>query len=547
MRSKLLKNNRIGNFTNGNPINNARDVPILNETQQQQAALVRKLPKDFPIAGWESMNTKQQLQAMKFSGLNAQEQWTLLNTNEKLSTLSQYSQAQTQSESAALAARVAASLVNTTAKAAATAKAQAAVGKPTVSTSLQNAALNGQLGGAADALSASLKATSSSSNTLEQKSGSRSAKLGGSISAPTRASGQSPAPTPTPTPSQTSASASSPNETPQPEPAPSPETTPNVGGSALSNGAGEAANSDTAYKKDPIEYLFGIDTTFLSEESRNRLYYISRKFYGDGVVPPGLYSSYLSEIGRIKEEMISNQEAQRQKQEDAKMEMERVEYFARIKSGVSSDAVWGTGMIHDQRVYNKTSGTFGLRGNVDENACGAIAIHNVNQILGLNTRFDELLYSMQKEYQFTTNRSGKWGTSIDWLSGYYVSAGGTVKDYDSHSKIPNDHDAYIVMYVYKDKYGNIGAHYVAAEYDKTNDCYEVYNDIEKQTTELWDTLLPSSYLKIAAQNGNKDKILVWNVFGIDMPKIPDVKNLKAPIGKTGTPVTRKGAWRRTNK
>jgi len=140
MRSKLLKNNRIGNFTNGNPINSAREVPILNETQQQQAALVSKLPKDFPIAGWESMNTKQQLQAMKFSGLNAQDQWTLLNANEKLSTLSQYNQAQTQSESAALAARVAASLVNTTAKAAATAKAQAAVGKPTVSTSLQTTA-----------------------------------------------------------------------------------------------------------------------------------------------------------------------------------------------------------------------------------------------------------------------------------------------------------------------------------------------------------------------------------------------------------------------
>jgi len=438
-------------------------------------------------------------------------------------------------------------LVNTTAKAAATAKAQAAVGKPTVSTSLQNAALNGQLGGAVDALSASLKATSSSSNILEQKSGSRSAKLGGSISTSTRAADQSPSPAPTPTPSQTSASASSSSETPQLEPAPSPESTPNVGGSTQSNGAGEVANPDAAYQKDPIEYLFGIDTTYLSEESRNRLYYISRKFYGDGVVPSGLYSSYLNEIGRIKEEMISNQETQKREHENANEEREKAEYFEKIKSGVSSDVVWGTGMIYDQDVYNITSGTFGLRGNVDENACGAIAIHNVNQILGLDTRFDELLYSMQKEYQFTTNRSGKWGTSIDWLSGYYVSAGGTVTDYDSHSKIPNDHDAYIVMYVYKDKYGKIGAHNVAAEYDKTNDCYEVYNDIEKQTTELWDALLPSSYLKIAAQNGNKDKILVWNVFGIDMPKIPNVKNLKAPIGKTGTPVTRKGAWRRTSK
>lgn len=73
---------------------------------------------------------------MKYSGLNAQEQWSLLNANVPLSALSQYNQAQTQTESTALAARVAASLVNTSAQVAA-AKAQAAVSKPTVSTPLQ--------------------------------------------------------------------------------------------------------------------------------------------------------------------------------------------------------------------------------------------------------------------------------------------------------------------------------------------------------------------------------------------------------------------------
>jgi hypothetical protein len=73
---------------------------------------------------------------MQYSGLNAQEQWSLLNSNVPLAVLNEHNQAQTQSESTALAARVAASLVNATAQAA-TARAQAAVGKPTVSTSLQ--------------------------------------------------------------------------------------------------------------------------------------------------------------------------------------------------------------------------------------------------------------------------------------------------------------------------------------------------------------------------------------------------------------------------
>ena len=95
--------------------------------------------------------------------------------------------------------------------------------------------------------------------------------------------------------------------------------------------------------------------------------------------------------------------------------------------------------------------------------------------------------------------------SIDALCGYYINAGATVTDYDSHSKIPNNHDAYIVMYVYKDTNGNLGAHYVAAEYDKTNVCFKVYNDIKKNET--WDALLPSSYQKIAGQYGIMTKFL----------------------------------------
>ena len=59
----------------------------LNPTQEQDAALVAKLSPSFPIQEWDSMSTKAQRQAMKFSGLTEQEQWRLLNSSAPLSVL----------------------------------------------------------------------------------------------------------------------------------------------------------------------------------------------------------------------------------------------------------------------------------------------------------------------------------------------------------------------------------------------------------------------------------------------------------------------------
>jgi len=139
MRKKLLNNNLSDSISKGGVLYRSGEIPTLTKEQIAQANLVNKLPRDFPFANWEGMTTKQQLRQMQYSGLNAQEQWSLLNTNVPLAVLNEHNQAQTQSESTALAARVAASLVNATAQAA-TARAQAAVGKPTVTTSLQTTA-----------------------------------------------------------------------------------------------------------------------------------------------------------------------------------------------------------------------------------------------------------------------------------------------------------------------------------------------------------------------------------------------------------------------
>ena len=74
MRKKLLNNNDITSISKGGVLYRPGEIPVLTKGQVEQAKLVGKLPQDFPIANWESMNTKQQLQEMKYSGLNAQEQ-----------------------------------------------------------------------------------------------------------------------------------------------------------------------------------------------------------------------------------------------------------------------------------------------------------------------------------------------------------------------------------------------------------------------------------------------------------------------------------------
>lgn len=62
----------------------------LTQAQKSEAELVGKLHGSFPIDGWEKLSTKEQLQAMKFSGLNEQDQWKLLNASTNLSVLADY-------------------------------------------------------------------------------------------------------------------------------------------------------------------------------------------------------------------------------------------------------------------------------------------------------------------------------------------------------------------------------------------------------------------------------------------------------------------------
>ena len=87
MRNKGLNNNLTDTISKGGVLYRPGEIPVLTKEQLAQANLVSKLPHDFPFANWEGMSTKQQLQQMKYSGLNPQEQWSLLNANVPLGVL----------------------------------------------------------------------------------------------------------------------------------------------------------------------------------------------------------------------------------------------------------------------------------------------------------------------------------------------------------------------------------------------------------------------------------------------------------------------------
>lgn len=113
-------------------------------TQSKEAALVAKLPADFPIDQWDTMSTKAQQAAMQNSGLNKQEQWTLLNATTPLETQSLLNNIQKGLATRSLSAQEAALLTNA-AKQITAEKNNLASGNASILPSLQKALLRGEL------------------------------------------------------------------------------------------------------------------------------------------------------------------------------------------------------------------------------------------------------------------------------------------------------------------------------------------------------------------------------------------------------------------
>lgn len=144
MRNKLLNNNLTDSISKGGVLYRAGEIPILTKEQIVQANLVSKLPRDFPFAKWEGMSTKQQLREMKSSGLNDQDQWSLLNSNVPLAVLNEHNQAQQEDKSREYATRIVSSLMNSSSKVAAN-SVQTSIKSLPNNTPLQNSGLRQKL------------------------------------------------------------------------------------------------------------------------------------------------------------------------------------------------------------------------------------------------------------------------------------------------------------------------------------------------------------------------------------------------------------------
>ncbi len=74
MRNKVRNDNPTNSISKGGVLYRPGEIPILTKAQVEQAKIVDKLPRDFPIANWENMTARQQQRMISRSGLNPQDQ-----------------------------------------------------------------------------------------------------------------------------------------------------------------------------------------------------------------------------------------------------------------------------------------------------------------------------------------------------------------------------------------------------------------------------------------------------------------------------------------
>lgn len=230
------------------------------------------------------------------------------------------------------------------------------------------------------------------------------------------------------------------------------------------------------------EPLLNVDTSNLSENDRRALDLISRRI-DSGIFTQSQLNSYIQELERIRS---------------------KAKYLEKAVSDSKDDATWGTEMINNQNSYSHKAGTFGRWGNIADNGCGAISINNANRMLGYDTEFGDLVHNLNQQSDLTTNLFGILGMNPLVIGDYYRQRGAYVALYTNPAEVPKDYDAYIALLFYSDG----GAHYVAAEYNKYEDKFEVYNLLTDNMVHEMDSLSATYY------PGDK-KTNLWIIWGID--------------------------------
>jgi len=125
-------------------------------------------------------------------------------------------------------------------------------------------------------------------------------------------------------------------------------------------------------------------------------------------------------------------------------------------------------LITKQTSYSQDKGTYGKKGNIAENGCGAIAAYNACQLLERPFPFQEALLVLGS----SALGHGRMGTNPFALL-RFLKAKGLKLRLRRLSKTQDKKGVYIVLYLYSYK-GRLSGHYVTL-YGQDN-CFLAYND-----------------------------------------------------------------------
>jgi hypothetical protein len=353
--------------------------------------------------------------------------------------------------------------LNAKAQTAVTGKAQAAVGKPTVSTSLQSDALRQKLDISKLEQKNKLigKATGVTGGPVPIKGTTKAgfgSKIIDRISPPTILPSKYPSATPLPTKTPTISPTSAP--TPLLQPGPTPTVTPGV--DKGTNPVGKSAPIEFSYRdKQILSSMLGMDRSLLSVGDRKVVEFIERQLQR-GLTTP-------AQLGRFYADLFS-----------IRARATELEWVDDRKKESEGSATWGTEIINNQFDYTSKAGTFGKEGNMKANACGYMALNNVNYLLGDKTDYGHTAYTLNSNRGFTTLTDGTRGMNPFVIAPYYQKKGYKVDWYLNTTDVPKNGDAYIMAYLYKFKDENgkdaTGGHYIAVAYNPSTDSFTAYNN-----------------------------------------------------------------------
>jgi len=175
----------------------------------------------------------------------------------------------------------------------------------------------------------------------------------------------------------------------------------------------------------------------------------------------------------------------------------------------TADALTSPKFINDQSSQSDVAGTWGAKGSIKANGCGAIALYNALIAAGHKVMLKDVIQML--EGKKAPIWGGKLGTNphkiIEVLNNY-----GTVED--ATKDMTRRFDSVIVLYgyTYEDAKGNasLGAHYVAGISDGNGD-YTFYNHYSSPYTESLSSFC-QGVMNLVDTN-NKPNHQIWMIIG----------------------------------